>query len=109
MKEVSVKPYEGQEQLLIDDCIILDACLIEGNEKACPHCKRKAIYHDVVDSFLCAQCNCWLESVCKDPDCNYCAERLATPLPSEQERERLRSATQRIHYLPVRGPSTTNF
>ena len=64
--------------------ITIDGATIEGfpyENKLCPTCDRQTYYYDHYDAIFCPECNAWLESRCNDPQCSYCPNRPAQPLP----------------------------
>ncbi len=49
------------------------------DEKLCPTCLENSIYYDDYDSFVCPQCNIWLDFACGDSTCEYCRNRPEKP------------------------------
>ena len=50
-------------------------------EHSCPLCGQKGVvrlFYEY-DACGCMNCNNWLEAVCTDPDCPFCANRPETP------------------------------
>ena len=48
-------------------------------------CTSKSSYSKEHDAEYCKRCNIWLEGQCKDPGCEYCADR--PEKPNEQQRK----------------------
>jgi len=42
-------------------------------------CKNKKSYSQEYDAYYCKSCNKWSESVCDDPDCEFCTTRPNKP------------------------------
>lgn len=46
----------------------------------CTLCGEKGLfYYDQYDAVCCIFCNCWIDGVCGDPKCSYCATRPSKP------------------------------
>lgn len=45
----------------------------------CTECNSEIKYCNKYDSYYCESCNTWLESLCEEPDCEYCRHRPETP------------------------------
>ena len=61
--------------------VFVDGNPISGflDEDICQKCKLSRIYSDKYDSYFCMNCDVWIESKCKDLNCDYCSERPAKP------------------------------
>lgn len=46
----------------------------------CPKCDERHSYDEGFDSYYCAKCNEYLEPVCGDETCTFCALRPDKPL-----------------------------
>jgi hypothetical protein len=46
----------------------------------CNNCGAERRYDEEFDSYFCSICDCWLERVCGDTECEYCGERPEKPL-----------------------------
>ena len=40
---------------------------------------HQVTYSTRYDSYVCDQCNTWLDGTCEDPECMFCKDRPATP------------------------------
>jgi DNA-directed RNA polymerase subunit RPC12/RpoP len=80
-----IKVSNDSNYLLIDNCILLLAYIVDDTTK-CNLCQSTVLYHETFDTYFCAYCNTWLEKKCGDINCVYCQNRPDTPLPNENER-----------------------
>jgi hypothetical protein len=44
------------------------------------NCDETRQYSREYDSYYCESCNCWLEDICTDRDCEFCKTRPVLPL-----------------------------
>ncbi len=47
----------------------------------CKQCGLLSEYSEPYDAYFCPDCNIWLEGQCLDPECKFCADRPANPIP----------------------------
>jgi DNA-directed RNA polymerase subunit RPC12/RpoP len=61
--------------------VVIGGRKIDGfiDDRVCPRCGNPRIYYGDYDSYVCARCNTWLESLCGDPTCEYCRSRPESP------------------------------
>lgn len=50
------------------------------SDEECPKCGLPIFYNYNYDSKFCVNCNVWLEHTCKDPECDFCADRPEKPI-----------------------------
>lgn len=55
----------------------------------CEFCNRPALYHPAYDSHFCCYCNIWFETLCGDPDCEYCSKRPDKPNQHDVDETRM--------------------
>lgn len=66
-------------------------------EGKCPFCGSRIKYSDNYDAKYCHFCDVWLESVCSDPNCEFCSQRPMRPqiaIHREERRKRLKLYTR---------------
>lgn len=51
----------------------------------CPTCGKPKDYFERYDAYGCISCGVWLESQCKDPNCEYCVGRPEKPMEEQIE------------------------
>lgn len=51
------------------------------SHRTCPTCNHIKLFDIDHDSHFCPLCNIWLESTCRDPECEFCPTRPEKPLP----------------------------
>lgn len=56
-----------------------ETCTLVFHTK-CKKCGTTNCYNEKYDAYFCSKCNKWLESVCRDPNCDYCTERPKKPM-----------------------------
>jgi len=61
--------------------VVIGGRNIDGfiDDRVCPRCGKPRIYYGDYDSYVCARCNTWLESLCGDSTCMYCRSRPESP------------------------------
>lgn len=47
----------------------------------CPICNRPKERSEKYDAYFCKYCNIWLEGVCGNRNCEFCASRPRNPIP----------------------------
>lgn len=47
-------------------------------------CGKIAVYNDKFDAAFCVQCDKWIEPVCGNRDCIFCAERPEKPSQTDE-------------------------
>ena len=45
----------------------------------CDECKGNLLYFYKYDAHCCPHCNCWLDDICGDINCDFCKNRPETP------------------------------
>ncbi len=63
--------------------VVVDGASIGGlvlKDRLCPKCSGAGVLYDSYDAAFCPQCNVWIEGACRDPKCEFCAHRPASPL-----------------------------
>ena len=53
----------------------------EERQRKCNRCGLPWEYNPDYDASFCRRCNRWLEAGCRDPNCSFCANRPAKPVP----------------------------
>ncbi len=51
---------------------------------SCPFCGRQKAYSMRYDAYYCPPCDLWLEEVCGDPECEFCAGRPERPSQAKE-------------------------
>jgi len=49
------------------------------NNSECSHCGIRKVYILNYDTYACLNCDLWLEKICGDADCEFCAGRPDRP------------------------------
>ncbi len=75
---MDIKYFEEQNIIYIDDHNIYG--YPSGND-GCPVCGFQKMYYKEYDGVFCPVCNIWLDTECGSPDCEYCGNRPAFPVP----------------------------
>jgi len=62
--------------------VIIDNIRIGGfiYDEKCKKCNNFLVYYEKYDAFFCAYCNEWVESKCRDKECEFCKSRPEKPL-----------------------------
>jgi len=74
---------ESQKQYITNPKADLSIEFNEDNihvSEFCPFCGSASEYNMDYDSYYCADCNIWLETLCGSEDCMFCKNRPERPL-----------------------------
>lgn len=71
-----------------------DIMLKERSRKDCPICNRPQSRSDKYDAYYCKHCNIWLEPVCGNRNCEFCAARPRNPITPRNLYRELMSGIQ---------------
>jgi hypothetical protein len=61
--------------------------LSSSKRRVCPQCGREADHCSEYDSYYCEVCDIWLDPVCGDPNCMFCAHRPEKPSQIENDND----------------------
>ena len=50
----------------------------------CVHCGTMRVYSEEYDSYYCSKCLYWLERICLDRFCQFCADRPKYPVKNQK-------------------------
>ena len=53
------------------------------SKNECPICNRKKSHSEKYDADFCKHCNIWLEPVCGNRNCEFCATRPRNPVKNQ--------------------------
>ena len=61
--------------------------LSSSKRRVCPQCGREADHCSEYDSYYCEVCDIWLDPVCGDPNCIFCAHRPEKPAQIDNDKD----------------------